>query len=229
VKVSTGQQRFLCPIHPRATSPSVRARHDLSLSISQHPLLHPPSPQPSLLPLSHSHLILKTDAHFILFWPSCSPPPNLILSPNARSKMKQRMYELPSERSTICAMARSSTHLHTPQAMVVRILPHFLHLQSCSLCPASLASQPTPALSIASSSNSPTLTTPTLASEDLEEDAGLYSRVSTMPVVGTAIRVYEQSKASSRVVKVCYDFLHLALPRTTFTVTLILLSSMARR
>lgn len=71
--------------------------------------------------------------------------------------------------------------------------------------PTSLASQPTPALSIASSSNSPTLTTPTLASEDPDMDAegtALAARVSTIPGVSTALRAYEQSKASSRVVKV---------------------------
>lgn len=34
------------------------------------------------------------------------------------------------------------------------------------------------------------------------EGADLFARVSTIPVVGTAIRAYEHSKASSRVVKV---------------------------
>ena len=79
----------------------------------------------------------------------------------------------------------------------------------------SLASQPTPALSIASSSNSPTLTTPTLASEDTDVDpdgTALAARVSTIPGVSTALRAYEQSKASSRVVKV---MLQLSLERSS--------------
>jgi hypothetical protein len=116
-------QRFVCPIHPRRPP-----RHNPSLSTTQHPLLppsspHSPFPPDPLLPLSLFHLILKTDARFILFWPSCPPPPSLILSPNAQSKMKQRTYESPSERSTICATARSSTLLHTRQALAVRISP----------------------------------------------------------------------------------------------------------
>lgn len=99
---------------------------------------------------------------------------------------------------------RPSTHLHAHSASPVRISSTSSvsgHVHS----PPSLASQPTPALSIASSSNSPTLTTPTLASDDPEMDpegADLFARVSTIPVVGTAIRAYEHSKASSRVVKV---------------------------
>ena len=69
----------------------------------------------------------------------------------------------------------------------------------------SLAFQPTPALSISSSSNSPTLTSPTLGSDEPEmddEEADFVARVSTFPVVSSALRAYEQSKASSRVVKV---------------------------
>lgn len=80
------------------------------------------------------------------------------------------------------------------------------------------ASQPTPALSIASSSNSPTLTSPTLASEDHvmdSEEADFVGRLSTFPVVSTAIRAYEQSKASSRVVKVCLCLPRLLSPNIT--------------
>lgn len=142
----------------------------------------------------------KSDAHFSLFWPSCPPPP----SPNALSKTRQRACSSPSEPLAICATARPSTHLHAHRASPVRISSTSSVSARVHFLP-SLASQPTPALSIASSSNSPTLTTPTLASEDPEMDpegADLYARVSTIPVVGTAIRAYEQSKASSRVVKV---------------------------
>lgn len=78
-------------------------------------------------------------------------------------------------------------------------------IRSPTLHPPSLSSsQPTPALSMASSSNSPTLTSPTLASEDHmmdSDEADFVGRLSTFPVVSTAIRAYEQSKASSRVVK----------------------------
>lgn len=35
------------------------------------------------------------------------------------------------------------------------------------------------------------------------DEADFVGRISTIPVVSTAIRAYEQSKASSRVVKVC--------------------------
>ncbi|KAH9990592.1 hypothetical protein BJV77DRAFT_604668 [Russula vinacea] len=108
-----------------------------------------------------------------------------------------------SGHSAICAAAPSSTLLlHIHRASAVRISPRppspFTHSFPSS------ASQPTPALSIASSSNSPTLTTPTLASEDPDVDpegTALAARVSTIPGVSTALRAYEQSKASSRVVK----------------------------
>ena len=103
---------------------------------------------------------------------------------------------------------RSRALLHSPPPHPPSVscadLSHVLrpHLRTHFL---SSASQPTPALSIASSSNSPTLTTPTLASEDPDVDpegTALAARVSTIPGVSTALRAYEQSKASSRVVKV---------------------------
>ncbi|KAH9072291.1 Opi1-domain-containing protein [Lactarius deliciosus] len=79
-------------------------------------------------------------------------------------------------------------------------------LRSPTLHPPSLSStQPTPALSVASSSNSPSMTSLTLASEDQmmmdSEEADFVGRIATFPVVSTALRAYEQSKASSRVVK----------------------------
>jgi Transcription factor Opi1 len=117
-----------------------------------------------------------------------------------------RVYVLPSELLAICAMAPS----FTPRVSVVRISFHIFRTipptHPALMC---LAFQPTPALSIASSSNSPTLTSPTLAPEDPELDpeaADFVARVSTFPVVGSALRAYEQSKASSRVVKVPCDF-----------------------
>ncbi|KAI9464812.1 Opi1-domain-containing protein [Russula earlei] len=83
--------------------------------------------------------------------------------------------------------------------------------------PSIASSQPTPALSAASSSNSPTLTTPTLASEDPqmdpEADADFVARVSTLPVFSTALRAYEQSKASSRVVKYGAEMMESSLGR----------------
>lgn len=80
------------------------------------------------------------------------------------------------------------------------------------------AFQPTPALSIASSSTSPTLPSPSLApdrDDRLDEDSididvnspDFVSRVSHLPIVNSALRAYEQSKASSRVVKVCVYFI----------------------
>ena len=80
------------------------------------------------------------------------------------------------------------------------------------------ASQPTPALSVTSSSNSPTLTCPTLASEDHvmdSDEADFVGRLSTFPGVSTALRAYEQSKASSRVVKVCFRLPRLLSPNIT--------------
>jgi hypothetical protein len=103
---------------------------------------------------------------------------------------------------------RNHALLHSPPphppSVSCAYLSHVLRPHLLTHLP-SLASQPTPALSIASSSNSPTLTTPTLASEDPDEDpegTALAARVSTIPGVSTALRAYEQSKASSRVVKV---------------------------
>ncbi|OJT12311.1 hypothetical protein TRAPUB_11138 [Trametes pubescens] len=87
--------------------------------------------------------------------------------------------------------------------------------------------QPTPALSITSGTSSPSLPSPSLIGEDLraeasstEEDEGgqlraqgagalaegsdewkSLSRVSNIPLVNSALRAYEQSKASSRVMK----------------------------
>jgi hypothetical protein len=117
--------------------------------------------------------------------------------------------EAESVRIAVRALGDMRNHplLHSPPphppSVSCAYLSHVLrpHL----LTALSLASQPTPALSIASSSNSPTLTTPTLASEDPDVDldgTALAARVSTIPGVSTALRAYEQSKASSRVVKV---------------------------
>ncbi|KZT07538.1 Opi1-domain-containing protein [Laetiporus sulphureus 93-53] len=77
--------------------------------------------------------------------------------------------------------------------------------------------QPTPALSVTSGSSSPSLPSPSLdgdyraldpvigsdrrADGRQSEDADFVSRMSKVPIVNSAIRVYEQSKASSRVVK----------------------------
>jgi hypothetical protein len=103
---------------------------------------------------------------------------------------------------------RSRALLHSPPphppSVSCAYLSHVLRPHFLTPLP-SPASQPTPALSIASSSNSPTLTTQTLASDDPDVDSegtALAARVSTIPGVSTALRAYEQSKASSRVVKV---------------------------
>ncbi|KAI0793831.1 transcription factor Opi1-domain-containing protein [Fomes fomentarius] len=85
--------------------------------------------------------------------------------------------------------------------------------------------QTTPALSVTSATSSPSLPSPSLMDEDLREEDGeqrrregtqtqtegirdregeewkSLSRVSNLPLVNTALRAYEQSKASSRVVK----------------------------
>ncbi|KAI0917922.1 hypothetical protein AcV5_002733 [Taiwanofungus camphoratus] len=77
--------------------------------------------------------------------------------------------------------------------------------------------QPTPALSITSGTSSPSLPSPSLNGEDTipdsvatdtarvdrrqGEDGDFVSRVTNFPIVHTAIRAYEQGKASSRVVK----------------------------
>lgn len=80
--------------------------------------------------------------------------------------------------------------------------------------PTYAAFSPTPALSVTSGSDSssPALPSPVvLTPEDLaavgltEQDmnsADLVSRLGHLPIVNTALRAYEQSKASSRVVKV---------------------------
>ncbi|EMD38991.1 hypothetical protein CERSUDRAFT_112701 [Gelatoporia subvermispora B] len=86
---------------------------------------------------------------------------------------------------------------------------------------ASTSFQPTPALSVTSGTTSPSLPSPLLAGEDERrgdainearregtsspkrqpEDSDFVSRMSNIPIVNSALRAYEQSKASSRVVK----------------------------
>ncbi|TDL24112.1 Opi1-domain-containing protein [Rickenella mellea] len=62
------------------------------------------------------------------------------------------------------------------------------------------STQPTPALSIASTATSPSISSHHFLSDDVTSP-GLVSRVSGLPLVNTALRAYEQSKASSRMVK----------------------------
>jgi len=76
-------------------------------------------------------------------------------------------------------------------------------LQS-QVTPIKTSSQPTPALSIASSTSSTTSTSlpsPSLSPLEDVNSPDFVSRVSHLPLVGTALRAYEQGKASSRVVK----------------------------
>ena len=101
----------------------------------------------------------------------------------------------------------------------------------------------TPALSITSATSSPSLPSPSLMEEDMreeEEEEGRrhqpepepaegeewksLSRVSNLPLVSGALRAYEQSKASSRVVKV-----RLFRPRFQCTSLTGCTHSMARR
>ncbi|KZT25191.1 Opi1-domain-containing protein, partial [Neolentinus lepideus HHB14362 ss-1] len=65
---------------------------------------------------------------------------------------------------------------------------------------ASTSFQPTPALSVASSSSSPSTEQSSLPAEDVNSP-DFVSRVARLPIVNTALSAYEQSKASSRVVK----------------------------
>ncbi|OCH86942.1 Opi1-domain-containing protein [Obba rivulosa] len=97
-------------------------------------------------------------------------------------------------------------------------------MRNSARAPASTSFQPTPALSVTSGATSPSLPSPSLMGEDERrsgnayegkhedaegagsprrqtEDSDFVSRVSNIPIVNSAIRVYEQSKASSRVVK----------------------------
>ena len=94
----------------------------------------------------------------------------------------------------------------------------------CAGCRAHAAFQPTPALSMASTSTSPTLASPVLErAEALDAAAAaadgdsphFVSRMSTLPIVNTALRAYEQSKASSRVVKVSLSDFSLPCPSRT--------------
>lgn len=89
-------------------------------------------------------------------------------------------------------------------------LPNCIKLYHGANARLTLAFQPTPALSIASSSSTPSLLSPSLPSEDVPSSDYL-SRVTGLPLVGGALRAsraaYEQSKASSRVVKVSYTLL----------------------
>jgi hypothetical protein len=79
------------------------------------PLIFPPSS------------LIKNRRSLYSFWPLlCPPPPPIrILLPNAQSKTRTRMYASPSEHSAICAIAPSSTPLHTHRALAVPISPTF--------------------------------------------------------------------------------------------------------
>ena len=138
-----------------------------------------------------------TSVLFAYFGQQCLILPN---------KIKTRAFSSQSKHLVICAMAPSSSpRPYTLRASAVRTFLTISRPQCHTSLSSFPATQPTPALSVASSSNSPTLTSPTLASEDHmmdSEEADFVGRLSNFPVVSTAIRAYEQSKASSRVVKV---------------------------
>jgi hypothetical protein len=223
-------------------------RNPLVSSLSSSSLPSVPSPPlvslfffPDSLPFTRHKLLAKknkvkgrerrekgSDAHFTHFGVIMTATTQLVDPITPRSIQD----EDESVRIAVRALGdmRNGTLLHPPSISCARLLPHLPHYP-LPTHPALmiLAFQPTPALSIASSSNSPTLTTPTLASEDPELDpeaADFVARVSTFPVVGSALRAYEQSKASSRVVKVpC----HFYFPRTIFRKEIYGLSSTARR
>ena len=67
-----------------------------------------------------------------------------------------------------------------------------------------MASEYTPALTVASTSSTPSVApkSPQQTSDEEEAAADFVSRVSGLPIVTTALRAYEQSKASSKMVKV---------------------------
>ncbi|OBZ66395.1 hypothetical protein A0H81_13567 [Grifola frondosa] len=106
----------------------------------------------------------------------------------------------------------------TDQDESVRIAVRALgDMRNSALASPSTSFQPTPALSVTSSTSSPSLPSPSitgeesLADEEQErqqrteprenEDTRFVSRVSNIPIVNSALRAYEHSKASSRVVK----------------------------
>jgi hypothetical protein len=93
--------------------------------------------------------------------------------------------------------------------------------------PGGTSAQPTPSLSIASTSQvtSPSIMTHNLDEEDEDEDVSrttqgepnddFVSRVSHIPIVNAAVRAYDYSKANSRVVKVSFRiFLNFASTRS---------------
>lgn len=113
------------------------------------------------------------------------------------------------------------SHLRRHVSVIIIHISHTMHIYYYS---AFSAFQPTPALSVTSGMSSPSLPSPSLGGEgsittdDLKrdhedsidrdsrsfqsQDTDFVSRVSNIPLVNTALRAYEHSKASSRVVKV---------------------------
>ena len=137
----------------------------------------------------------------------------------------------PSAPSATCATAPpppvrvSRFQAFYPKAPISRV-PMLTSAGSVPSLPVPAAFQTTPALSVTSATSSPSLPSPSLIEEDLREDeaedrrrlssataaegAGAQregeewktlSRVQNFPLVNSALRAYEQSKASSRVVK----------------------------
>lgn len=133
-----------------------------------------------------------------LFGTKSSRCPPLLSSSKTRcrpSTIKTRASGSPSERLETCETA---DHFHRAQNLSVCTLPS---QKPCfhDCLPRSQESIPSPLVLEASSSTSP------ISPTDLTDDANsvdFVARVSTIPLVNTALRAYEQTKASSRMVKV---------------------------
>lgn len=91
-------------------------------------------------------------------------------------------------------MRNSAVHA-SPTTCECPLLFQFIPKYSSSACME--AFQPTPALSATSRSSSPSLL-------EEEDSPDFVSRVSRVPLVNSALSLYEHGKARSRVVKVCF-------------------------
>lgn len=128
------------------------------------------------------------------------------------SKIKTRALGSPSKRLETCETADHNPRVQNQSVCTISPLslkkPHF-----CGCSPHSQEPLSLPLVLEASSS------TPPITQTDSADDVNsvdFVARVSTIPLVNTALRAYEQTKASSRVVKVRF-FLHLSHPPPFFS------------
>lgn len=178
---------------PSSSSPPATKTRRLSLSS-----LCNPSPAPSTI-----NMLSPAEAG-----PSSprSPPRSaqqrsLMLSPDDESVMiaVSALDDMRSGSRPSASSSRSVGRLSSPGSLSFLLACKTLYSRVNSF------SDSTPALTATSTSSTPSNApkSPPMTSDEAAASVDFVSRVSGLPIVNTALRAYEQSKASSRVVKVC--------------------------